>query len=199
MYYDTTKGKMQCYEASGWGYCGASPDVSVNLIPEYTGAVLDGTGIGTLTSGICANAGALSINTGLCGSGDLYNYYAWNTIQPTTQSYSIYIRYQLPATYKSISATNPITLTARSTDITTPGTGSALQNGVRYSMYDAGGVACATNQQVTSTANTWQSVSITPSGCTLAANTIVVFKIDVSATNGSSAYVSNLSFIVKGQ
>jgi hypothetical protein len=70
---------------------------------------------------------------------------------------------------------------------------------VRYSMYDASGVACATNQQVTTSANTWQSVSITPSGCTLAANTIVLFKVDVSATNGSTTYVSNLSFIAKGQ
>lgn len=199
MYYDTTLGKMQCYEASGWGYCGASPDVSVNLIPEYTGAVLDGTGIGTLTSDLCGNVGALSINTGLCSPGQTFNYYSWNTIQPTTQSYSIYIRYQLPATYKSIDVSNPITLTARSTDVTTPGTGSGLQNGVRYSLYDASGVACATNTQVTTSANTWQSVSITPSGCTLAANTIVLFKIDVSATNSSSAYVSNLSFISKGQ
>jgi hypothetical protein len=114
-------------------------------------------------------------------------------------SYSIFIRYQLPATYRSIDPSNPITLSARSTDVTTPGTGSALQNGVRYSLYDATGTACATNQQVTSSANTWQSVSITPSGCTLSANAIVLFKIDVTATNGSTAYVSNLSFIAKGQ
>ena len=202
MYYDTSLGKMQCYEASGWGYCGASPDVAVNLVPEYAGAVLNGTGIGSLTSDICSYALAINKTTGsqtCANSGESYNYYSWNTIQPTTQTYSIYIRYQLPATYASISGTSPITLTARSTDVTTPGSGSGLQNGVRYSMYDASGVACASNQQVTTTANTWQSVSITPSGCTLAANAIVLFKVDVSATNGSSAYVSNLSFLVKGQ
>ncbi|MDB5175378.1 MAG: exported protein of unknown function, partial [Candidatus Saccharibacteria bacterium] len=207
MYYDTSLGKMQCYEASGWGYCGASPDVSVNLVPEYAGAVLNGllfgsNNIGTLTSDICSYALAINKTTGstTCGtSGDEYNYYSWTSPQASAQSYSIYVRYQLPATYKSISGTNPITLSARSTSVASSGTGSGLQNGVRYSMYDASGVACATNQQVTTTANTWQSVSITPSGCTLAANTIVMFKIDVTAQSGSTAYVSNLSFVAKGQ
>jgi len=208
MYYDTTLGKMQCYESSGWGYCGASPDVAVNLVPEYNGAVLDGAAygtnnIGSLTSDLCANTGAFTstnaINSSLCASGELYNYYTWTTIQPTSQSYSMFIRYQLPATYKSISSTSPVTLTARSTDVTTPGTGSALPNGVKFSMYDNTGAQCGSTQTLGS-ANAWTSLQITSlSGCTLAANTIVMFKIDVTATNGSSAYASNLSFLVKGQ
>jgi len=36
MYYDTTLGKVQCYEAEGWGTCGASPDTFVTISPEYT-------------------------------------------------------------------------------------------------------------------------------------------------------------------
>jgi hypothetical protein len=196
MYYDTTLGKMQCYEAGGWGYCGASPDVSVNLVPEYTGAVLDGTGIGSLTSDLCANIGSLSVNTALCSAGQSFNYYNWTTIQPTAQSYSVYIRYQLPATYASIAASNPVTLTARSTDVSGAG---ASQNGVKFSMYDAAGAQCGSTQ-ILGTANAWTPLQISSlAGCSLAANTIVVFKIDVTATSSSTSYLSNLSFLVKGQ
>jgi hypothetical protein len=196
MYYDTTLGKMQCYEATGWGYCGASPDVSVNIIPEYTNAVLDGGGIGTLTSDLCANTGAFTggsaINSSLCSSGQLFNYYSWNTIQSTSQSYSLYVRYQLPATYKSIDSNNPVSLYTRSTDVT----GS---DGVTFSMYDNTGAQCGSTQTLAA-ANAWTQLQIASlTGCTLAANTIVLFKITVTATNGSTAYASNLSFVAKGQ
>ena len=206
MYYDTTLGKMQCYEATGWGYCGASPDVSINLIPEYAGAVLDGSlntpfNIGTLTSSICSNVGSLTLNTSLCSNaGDNFNYYTWTSPQSSAETYSIYVRYQLPATFKSVSTTSPVTLTGRSTNVATNATGSNVQSGVRFTMYNAAGVVCgAANTQVTTTANTWQSASVDASTCTLAANQVVTFKIDVTAVSGSSAYVSNLSFLTKGQ
>jgi hypothetical protein len=35
MYYDTTAGALQCYGSGGWGACGVSPNIGVNLIPEY--------------------------------------------------------------------------------------------------------------------------------------------------------------------
>lgn len=50
MYYDTITGRIQCYEADGWGACGAAPDNIVNLNPEYAGAVLNGSGVGTMTA-----------------------------------------------------------------------------------------------------------------------------------------------------
>jgi len=170
------------------------------LIPEYTGAVLDGTGIGTLTSDLCINAasgpfsGGGAINSSLCSSGQTFNYYSWNTIQPTAQTYSLYLHYQLPATYKSIDSANPVSLYTRTTDVT----GS---DGVTFGMYDASGVQCGSTQTLGS-AGAWTQLQISSaslSSCTLAANTIVLFKITVTATNGSNAYVSNLSFIAKGQ
>ncbi|MDB5169604.1 MAG: exported protein of unknown function, partial [Candidatus Saccharibacteria bacterium] len=201
MYYDTTLGKMQCYEATGWGYCGASPDVSVNLVPEYTGAVLNGSGIGSLTSDLCANVGAFTggsaINSGVCStSGDFYNYYNWSTIQPTNQSYSIYIRYQLPATYKSISGN--VSLNARRTATT--------GDDVAFSMYNASGTQCGSTASLSGgsvAANTWAALNIT-NNCSLVANDIILFKIDVTAvaSGGGAAqpvYVSNLSFLAKGQ
>src|SRR6185436_17062330 len=83
LYYDTTIGKIQCYEAKGCGSCGNSPNNSANLIAEYPGAVLNGTGIGTMTANLCANSGTLSggsaiqPDASLCGSGELFNYYRW--------------------------------------------------------------------------------------------------------------------------
>jgi hypothetical protein len=158
--------------------------------------VLDGGGIGTLTSDLCANTGAFTggsaINSSLCSSGQLFNYYSWNTIQSTSQSYSLYVRYQLPATYKSIDSNNPVSLYTRSTDVT----GS---DGVTFSMYDNTGAQCGSTQTLAA-ANAWTQLQIASlTGCTLAANTIVLFKITVTATNGSTAYASNLSFVAKGQ
>jgi hypothetical protein len=202
IYYDTTLGKMQCYEATGWGYCGASPDVSVNLVPEYTGAVLNGTGIGSLTSDICSYALAINKTTGsqTCANpAEDYNYYSWSTIQPTNQVYSVYIRYQLPATFKSISGN--VSLTARRTAAITG-------DNVAFSMYDALGNQCGSTVALTDgagvAANTWSPLNITPTVCTLAANGIVLFKIDVTAVASGGGlpqpvYVSNLSFLAKGQ
>ena len=54
MYYDTTLGKLQCYEADGWG-AAVRADNIVTISPEYTNAVLHGNGIGTMTSDLCSD------------------------------------------------------------------------------------------------------------------------------------------------
>jgi hypothetical protein len=114
MYYDTTSGRIQCYELDGWGACGSAPDNIVNLTPEYAGAVLNGTGVGTLTADFCSNqAGVLSINTSLCSSGQAQNFYKWTSPQATQQTYSIYVNYKLPSTFKQFASDTTITLTAR--------------------------------------------------------------------------------------
>jgi hypothetical protein len=64
MYYDTISGRIQCYESDGWGACGSAPDNIVVLTPEYSNAVLNGTGVGTLTADFCANkSGTLTVGT----------------------------------------------------------------------------------------------------------------------------------------
>jgi hypothetical protein len=206
MYYDTTTGRIQCYEADGWGACGSAPDIYVNLQPEYTGAVLNGTGVGTMTADFCSDT--LNINDGtagsptICSANDTYNYYKWTSPQSTQQTYSVYVTYQLPATFKGFAADDTVKLTARTTDTTNAA--------VTYQMYrDTGGsglVQCGSGETaVTTSNNTWQTVQINgneATGCSFnssSANKSVVFKINVKANSNASAFVSNLSFTTTGQ
>ncbi len=201
MYYNTTSGRIQCYEAKGWGTCGASPDNYVNLVPEFAGAVLDGTGIGTLTSDFCANqTGVLAVNSTLCGTGQALNFYKWTSPQATQQTYSIYVTYQLPAAFKQFQSDNTVQLTAR-TDSTTNGI-------VTYQMYRSEGGAltsCGTETTVTSSANTWQTVGVNGNeltSCgfsTTSANNFAIFQINVKAKSNANVYVGTLSFTTNGQ
>jgi hypothetical protein len=201
MYYDTTSGRIQCYQANGWGACGSAPDSFINLVPEYSGAVLNGTGIGTLTADFCANQSAvLAINTSLCSTGQALNFYKWTSPQATTQTYSIYVTYQLPGGFKQFQSDSTVQLTARVDNTTNAA--------VTYEMFrsEAGAVsACGTETTVTTTANTWQTVGINGnenSGCgfsTSTANNFAIFKINVKAKSNANVYVSTLSFTVSNQ
>jgi hypothetical protein len=197
MYYDITTGRIQCYEADGWGACGAAPDTSVTLTPEYTGAVLNGTGIGTLTADFCSNqAGVLSVNTSFCASGLSRNYYKWTSPQATQQTYSIYVSYKLPSTFKAFNDDSTINLTAL--------TDSTSNGAVTYEVFRSNGSAVsrcydgATNETaVTSSINTWQTVGVNgneATSCGFSANDNVIFKINVKAQNNANVYVENLSF-----
>lgn len=201
MYYDTTTGRIQCYEADGWGACGSAPDQFANLIPEYEGAVLNGTGVGTLTADFCSNQlSVLVVNSSLCSTGQALNFYKWTSPQATQQTYSIYLSYQLPGGFKEFQSDTTVQLTAR-TDSTTNGI-------VSYEMFrsEAGVVsACGTETVVTSLANTWQTVGINGnenSGCGFSktsANSFVIFKINVKANSNANVYVGTLSFTVTNQ
>ena len=208
IYYDTTVGKLQCYEAKGWGSCGNSPNNSAFLIPEYPNAVLGAAsgvaaGIGTMTASVCSGSGRLNVNTTLCtGSTDDYNYYAWTSPQATSQTYSIYVRYQLPATYNGFLNANTIQLVGRTT--------STTDGSVVYSLYSASGsTSCGTSAAlgtttVTTSNNTWQQVSLAAdetsgtADCTFAANDIITFRVDLAAKNNATVYASNLTFTTKG-
>jgi hypothetical protein len=209
MYYDTITGRIQCYEANGWGACGAPPDNYVNLNPEYAGAVLNGSGVGTMTADFCANqSGVLQVNysasTDPCfTSGDVKNYYKWTSPQATQQTYSIYVTYQLPATFNGFSSDDTVQLVARAD--------STSNAAVTYQMfYRASGAGsltqCGTSETtVVTSANTWQSVGINgneATGCSLTsalANGLIIFKINMKANSNASAYVSTLSFVTTGR
>lgn len=197
MYYDITTGRIQCYEADGWGACGAAPDTSVVLTPEYTGAVLNGTGIGTLTADFCSNqAGVLSVNTSFCASGLSRNYYKWTSPQATMQTYSIYVSYKLPSTFKTFNDDSTINLTALSDDTT--------NSAVTYELFRSSGSSVSrcydggTNETaVTSVDDTWQTVGINgneATSCGFAAGDNVIFKINVKAQSNANVYVENLIF-----
>jgi hypothetical protein len=207
MYYDTTSGRIQCYQANGWGACGSAPDTFVNLSPEYSGAVLGNagngaaTGVGTMTAAFCSNqSGVLTLNTTLCSSGQALNFYQWTSPQSTQQTYSIYLQYQLPGGFKKFQSDTTVQLTAR--------VDSTTNAAVTYNMYrsESGVVtACGTETAVTTSANTWQTVGINgneATGCgfsTSSANNYVIFKINLKANSNANAYVGTLSFTVSNQ
>ncbi len=205
MYYDTSTGRIQCYEADGWGACGAAPDNIVNLNPEYTGAVLNGNGVGTMTADFCSNDTALSINTSLCSTGQAKNYYNWTSPQATSQTYSIYVTYQLPATFNGFSSDDTVQLVGR-VDNTTNAS-------VTYEMFKSTGSAVtqcgsSTTNVITGgggSANTWYSYGINgneATGCSFnsaSAGNFIIFKINMTAKSGANAYVSTLSFTTTGR
>ncbi len=190
MYYDTTLGKLQCYESDGWGACGSSPDVIITISPEYTNAVLHGTGIGTMTSDLCSDS--LSINTSVCGTNETFNFYKWTSPQATGQTYSIYVTYQLPSTFKSF--------TSGSTSLM--GRTDSANSTVAYSVYKnhtgSALALCGSATVSTGVQTSWQVKVATgtadPSTCSFAASDSIVFKIDMTASSNANAYVSNLGF-----
>jgi hypothetical protein len=205
MYYDTTLGKLQCYESDGWGACGSSPDNVITISPEYTNAVLHGTGVGTMTSDLCSDT--LNINDGsssqptICGTNETYNFYKWTSPQASAQTYSIYVTYQLPSTFKAF-ASGQTSVMGRTDNGPSSGTGT-----VQYSIYrnTSGSVLtqCGTAITVsTGTSSSWASGTTTgangasdPSACGFTASDSIVFKIDLIANQNANAYVGNLNFI----
>lgn len=200
MYYDTTLGKIQCYEADGWGACGSSPDNVVTISPEYNNAVMSGTGVGTMTSDFCSDT--LNINDGssgqpsICAAGQTHNLYKWTSPQTTNQTYSIYVTYQLPSTFKSFTS-GSTSLKGRTDNGSNGGTGT-----VQYTVYRNNGTsldACGSAVAVsTGTQTTWQTGQATgtadPSTCGFQPGESIVFKIDMTANRNAIAYVSNLGF-----
>ena len=166
------------------------------MTPEYTGAVLNGSGVGTMTADFCGNGGGLSVNTGFCASGEARNYYKWTSPQPTAQAYSIYVTYRLPSTFKTF--VNGTTSLTGLVDNTT-------NAGVSYAIYrkaNGGGLtSCSASKTVVGSGsgsiNTWTTEGPTtdPSACTdFVAGDSIVFQITVTARSNASAYVENLTF-----
>ena len=198
MYYDTTLGKLQCYEADGWGACGSSPDTIVTIAPEFTNAVLHGTGVGTMVSDICSDT--LNINDGsagqanICGPNETHNFYRWTSPQPSAQTYGIYVTYQLPASFKSFQS--------GSTSI--KGRTDSNNASVSYQVYkndaNTGLTACGPLVNVSSgNASAWQPGAAAgtsdPSTCGFNPGNSVVFKINTTASQNANAYIGDLNFV----
>ncbi len=201
MYYDTTLGKLECYQANGWGPCGASPDNIITISPEYTNAVMHGpsggtAGVGTMTSDFCSGSSELNINTSICSSTETRNFYRWTSPQATGQTYAVYVTYQLPSTFKSFdSGTTSIAGLTDSTNST-----------VAYKVYDAKSSAlttCGTVSVSTGVKASWQPGLATgtadPSTCGFSAGDSILFEIDVTASNNSNAYVGTINFSFSNQ
>ena len=197
MYYDTTLGKVQCYEADGWGACGAAPDNFVTLSPEYTNAVMNGTDIGTISSDLCSDM--LNINDGssgqptICGTDETFNFYNWTSAETAAQTRSIYVTYQLPSTFKEF--VSGLTSLMGRTDST--------NSTVTYQIYrdDTGNglTSCGSAISVsTGVQTTWQKATASgaddPAECGFEAGDSILFRINLTAEDDANAYVSNLNF-----
>lgn len=198
MYYDTTLGKVQCYEAEGWGMCGASPDSFITISPQYSNAVMNGTDVGTITSDLCSDS--LNINDGsspsqptICGTNETYNFYKWTSGEPTPQTRSIFVTYQLPATFKQF--------VADSTSLM--GRTDSQHSTVNYQIYrdnNTNGLAACGSAIAVSTGSqtSWQQAKAEagadPSQCSFKAGDSILFRINLAASADANAYISNLNF-----
>ncbi|MGH7240870.1 MAG: beta strand repeat-containing protein [Candidatus Saccharimonadales bacterium] len=204
MYYDTTQGKIQCYQASGWGSCGAASDTIVTISPEYTNAVFHApsatglAGVGTFTSDFCSDP--LHINNGtygdaICSTNETYNYYRWTSPQATPQTYGIYVTYQLPSTFKSF--TSGSTAIMGRTDSGSSGGAATVTYNV-YKSNSSGLTSCGSVSVASGTSASWQPGTATgtadPSTCGFSAGDKILFEIDVTANKDAKAYVGNLGF-----
>jgi hypothetical protein len=197
MYYDSESGKIQCYEADGWGSCGASPDNFVTLSPEYSNAIVNGTDVGTLSSDLCSDT--LDINDGssaqptICGANETHNYYNWTSTESTDKSRNIYISYQLPNSFKEF--------VPDSTSLLGRTDSSAAR--VSYQLYrddnTNGLVACGEPVNVSSGVQTsWQKAVSTetndPANCGFEAGNKLIVRIILTSKDSAHAYVSDLNF-----
>ncbi len=201
MYYDTTLGKVQCYEADGWGACSAAPDTFVTLSPEYSGAVVRNNGTGTMTTDFCSDT--LDINNGtssqadICGDDETYNFYQWTSSSDEEQTRSIFITYQLPSNFKEFVA-GTTSLMGRTTH---------ADSSVSYQLYrsnENGLTPCDASTPVSTGAKTsWQKATASgnadPANCHFEAGDKLVIHIDLSAQDDHHAYVSDLSFTLRNQ
>lgn len=197
MYYDTTLGKVQCYEADGWGTCGAAPDVFVSLSPEFSGAVMNGVASGTMSTDLCSDS--LNINDGssgqpsVCGTNETSNFYKWTSPSESSQTKAIYVTYQLPANFKQFIA-NSASLMGKT---------DSNDASVTYQIYrntSSGLTACGSATTVsTGTQSSWQKVAASgagdPAACNFTAQDSVVIKISMSSSHDAHAYVGNLGFV----
>lgn len=203
MYYDPEAGNIQCYEAEGWGSCVAAPDNIVNLNPEYAGGVVNGNGIGIMSADFCANGDRLMVNAELCAPGQARNFYKWTSAETVKQTRSIYVTYQLPSNFKGFASDDTVQLTARVDNV--------LDASVTYEMFKSDGtdiIQCASGDGATDViaggggmANVWYTYGISgneATGCGFdgsSAGNMIIFKINLTASNNASAFVSTLSFV----
>jgi len=196
MYYDTELGTFQCYEASGWGDCNASPDAFVTLSPEYANAVTNGSTDGTFTSDFCS--GTLGINDGsdeqpnVCNATETNNYYSWKSDKLTDQTKNIYVTYQLSSNFDNF-IEDSVTLSGKTT---------SNDASVKYQLYrntDGTLTPCGGEVSVsTGTQTSWKSGvangGANPANCNFTAGDSIVIKISLTTKNNAVAYAGTLNF-----
>ena len=198
MYYDDALDKIRCYQKGSWGDCTAAPDAFITITPEYSGAVMNGTDIGTISSDLCSDV--LNINDGsnknqaaICGEDETYNYYKWTSSEKENQTRSIYLTYKLPSNFKEF-VPGTTSLTTRT---------DSDKAGVTYHLYRSRKaenlVACGDATTLADTLNSWHELKVKdkadPANCDFKPGDSILIRIDMTAKQDASAFVSNIDFI----
>jgi hypothetical protein len=178
MYYNSSIGKMRCYQNGNWGNCSNSFNSrKIYMIPEFAG--------GTLTADGTNNSGVMSSDY---DSTDRHNYYSWSSSQASLQDYDIVVRNQIPNDYRSGFGTFKVWVYGAST--------STANNDVQVTVRDNAGTACATSVSVLpGTANTWTEQSVTLTGCSFAANDIITVSFKALSLSNNGVRVGEVSYL----
>jgi parallel beta-helix repeat protein len=191
IYYNSNANKLRCYQNGTWYDCLSAEQIeSVELAPEYTGAIFQGDGTnntGTLTSGFCSGTSRKSINTSVCGATEEHNYYEWTT-STGDNDYDIYIRYKLPSDFNGFASDTTIAMSGWRTD--------ATNNKVELALFQANNTQCGTTTEVATGTAAWSTVSLggNETGCTFAADDVVMFRVRMTATGTEYVRAGAITF-----
>lgn len=151
----------------------------ISLSAEYVGAVLDGSGIGTMTAGY--------------DSSNRINYYKWTTSQASNQTYDIIVQVTIPNDFSAWAASNPLGISVYSSTTTACSIGVVV---VDTAGSNQGATACTGNAvtDITpSSTSTWQvkNPSILSSG-SYTPGSVMTIKLRLTSPNGGDIRVGRI-------
>lgn len=192
MYYDAELDEIQCFEDEGWGDCSNKPDVYISLSPAYSNAVVNEAGIGNFVTGFCSDTLGIDNAGTACSNNETHNYYSWTSDEVTAQTRNIYVSYKLPSDFDNF-VSGSLSLVAKT---------DSDNSAVSYQAYrnsSEGLVACGVETVVSSgSQDSWQTGVSTGdndlSNCGFQPDDNIVIQINLTASNGAKAYVSDLGF-----
>jgi parallel beta-helix repeat protein len=175
MYYNSSTGKIRCYEGGIWKNCVATSlgvTTTVTRIPEFEGGTIyaDGTSnSGTLTSGYAS---------GLSGAeGYKHNYYQWSTSQATAQDYNIVVQVPIPSDFTG--SFSSISFWHSDPD------GATTNAEITLTITDQDGTSCSSATYNGASAGVWEQETVSVSTCTYSPDDILTFDFRIKTTSGA--------------
>jgi parallel beta-helix repeat protein len=175
MYYNSSLGKIRCFEGGVWKNCVATSlgvTTTVTRIPEFEGGTIyaDGTSnSGTLTSGYAS---------GLSGAeGYKHNYYQWSTSQATAQDYNIVVQVPIPSDFTG--SFSSISFWHSDPD------GATTNSEITLTITDQDGTSCSSATYNGASAGVWEQETVSVSTCTYSPDDILTFDFRIKTTSGA--------------
>jgi trimeric autotransporter adhesin len=180
MYYNSALGKFRCFEGGAWVNCitaagaGGGGTQTVKLNPEFAG--------GTLLADGTNNNGVMSASYDTTAR---RNYYQWTSSQSTAQDYDIVVNTTVPSDYTGSFGSLTIG-TWRDNNTNASAT---------YVIERQDGTACGSgNLTFSGTTSTWTESSTTAVTCSISANTTLIIRIKVVASNNANVRIGTISY-----